>query len=273
MATVPMKCLLFLSWLFFDSNELPLLFNDITYGFYPVYGDLYKVKYEEIPLTDELKVDIAAYDRPNGGIIMCNPNAPTGEFIPLDVIEALVAKNKDSLVIVDEAYIDFGGESAVGLVDKYDNLLVVQTFSKSRSLAGLRVGMAFGNAGLINALETIKYSVNPYSLDSVALAGATAAIKYNDLSLEPTKVIMENREYLKGELEKLGFTVLESKANFLFATHATVQAEDIYLKLKDEGVLVRFFKKERIDNYLRITIGTKEEIDTLLEKLIDKKIV
>ncbi|MEE2651886.1 MAG: histidinol-phosphate transaminase [Pseudomonadota bacterium] len=242
----------------------PLLFPDISYSFYPVYCQLYNIPFERIPLTDDFAIDVSDYTGINGGIIFPNPNAPTGRLLPLDEIRRLLAVNNETVVVVDEAYIDFGGESAVGLVNEYPNLLVTQTFSKSRSLAGLRVGLAIGSAELIDALDRIKNSFNSYPLDRLALAGAEAAINDREYFAQCCDAVIAERERLRAELSQRGFESLPSAANFLFTRHRALAAADIAAALREDGVIVRHFKQPRIDNYLRITVGTAEQHAQLL---------
>ena len=256
------------------KHSEPLLYPDITYSFYPVYCGLYDVPFETIPLTESFDINIDDYlelkdQKPNGGIIFPNPNAPTGKVLALSSIETLLKANTDTVVVVDEAYIDFGGESAIALVDQYPNLLVVQTFSKSRSLAGLRVGFAVGHPDLIEGLERVKNSFNSYPLDRFAINGAVAALEDEAYFQQTCNAIIETRENLVVELTALGFDVLPSAANFVFARHKESKAEDIALKLREKAIIVRHFKQERIQDFLRITIGTKDECGLLVEALTD----
>lgn len=250
---------------FCDENR-PAVFADITYGFYPVFAALNGVKYTEIPLNDDFTINVDDYINCGATVFIANPNAPTSLALGLNEIEAIVRSNPKNIVVIDEAYVDFGAQSAVGLIDKYDNLLVVGTFSKSRSLAGARLGFAIANEGLIGDLNTIKYSTNPYNVNSMTQAAGVAALENNGYYMANCRKIIENREYAKQELEKLGFTVLESKANFLFAKSDSINGEELYLKLKDSGILVRHFNKERIKDYVRITIGNREQMDRLIEQ-------
>ena len=252
---------------FFDPAGLPILFADISYSFYPVYAAFYGVPTAPVPLREDFSLPVESFLRPNGGVILCNPNAPTAMALPLAEVERIVAGNPGSVVLVDEAYVDFGGESAVGLIDKYPNLLVVRTTSKSYSMAGLRVGWAMGNEDLIAALNTVKNSFNSYTLDRVALAGAAAAIEDLDYFEENCRRVIATRERSRRELEALGFRVLPSAANFLFAAPPQPDAETVFRRLREEGVLVRYFKKPRIDGFLRISVGTDEEMDGLLAAL------
>jgi len=251
----------------FFSKDKKILFPDISYSFYIVYAQLLNLDYELVKLDDNFNIPLEELKKQNGGVIIPNPNAPTGKYVDIESLRNLVEANKDSVVIIDEAYIDFGGESMVKFIKDYDNLLVIQTLSKSRSLAGLRVGFALGHKDLIEGLNRIKNSINSYTLDRVALAGATEAMKDNEHFEEITKKIIDTRETTMKSLEKLGFNVLESKANFVFASHNKVSGKLLYERLKDNGVLVRYFNKDRIDNFLRITIGTDEEMSILIERL------
>ncbi len=250
----------------FQHNK-PLLFPDITYSFYPVYCKLYGITAETIPLNEKLEIDINDYGRTNGGIIFPNPNAPTGHGIGKDAIETLLKSNRDSVVVIDEAYIDFGGTSAVALIDQYPNLLVIQTLSKSRSLAGLRVGFAMGNAELIAGLVRVKDSFNSYPLDSIAISGGCAAIEDKAHFEYTRRRIIASRNQLATQLEALGFNAIPSQANFLFVTHPQYDAADLAAQLRQRNIIVRFFNKPRIDQYLRITIGTDAECATLVNAL------
>ncbi len=251
----------------FCDNEKPSVFADITYGFYKVFADLNGVKSEIIPLNEDFSINLEAFSKANGTIFIANPNAPTGIFIPIDKIEQLVKSNPDRVVVVDEAYVDFGGESAVKLIDKYDNLLVTQTFSKSRSLAGARLGFGFANSKLIADLKSIKYSTNPYNVNKMTAGAGIGAIKDNKYFVKNCFSIIENREYLTEELRKLGFTLTDSKANFVFAKTDKMGGKELYLKLKESGVLVRHFDKPKINDYLRITIGTIKQMKLLVNKI------
>lgn len=246
------------------KHDKPLAYPDITYSFYPTYCRLFGIESVEIPLKDDFTIDLADYERPCGAIIVPNPNAPTGIGLPLSAIEKLVAEHPDQPVVVDEAYIDFGGESAIPLTKKYDNLLVVHTLSKSRSLAGLRVGYAIGQRPLIDALERVKDSFNSYPLDRVAQAGAAAAVDDREWFDETRGKVIETRERVTGALRQRGFEVLPSQANFVFARHPAHSGEALAKGLRDRAVLVRHFAKPRISDFLRITIGTPEECDRLI---------
>ena len=245
----------------------PLLFPDVTYSFYPVYCGLYGIPFEVVPLDGRFNINIDDYARDNGGIIFPNPNAPTGCLLPLSAIRQLLEQNTESVVVVDEAYVDFGGESAISLVDQYPNLLVTQTLSKSRSLAGLRVGLAVGSAELIEALERIKNSFNSYPLDRLALVGAVAAFEDQDYFEQTCQAVIASREQLVSELADLGFEVLPSAANFVFARHPRFDAAELAAALREQGVIVRHFKQARINQFLRITIGTAEQNMALQEAL------
>ena len=249
------------------KHQKPLLFPDISYSFYPAYCSLFGINSKKIPLNSDFTINIDDYIEENGGIIFPNPNAPSGIGLSLEKIETILKNNPDSVVVVDEAYIDFGGETAAPLIANYPNLLITQTFSKSRSLAGLRVGFAIGNANLIEGLERVKNSFNSYPLDRAAISGATAAIKDHEYFSDTCNRIISTREKTTTALEKMGFFVLPSKANFVFAKPKNNNAKELYLKLKESGVLVRYFDKPRINDFLRITIGTDEEMEIFLEKL------
>ena len=245
----------------------PLLFPDITYSFYPVYCGLYDIDYETVPLAEDFSIVPVDYQRPNGGIIFPNPNAPTGRLLALADIEAILADHPESVVVIDEAYVDFGGESAIALVPKYDNLLVVHTFSKSRALAGLRVGYAIGQPQLIEALERVKNSFNSYPLDRLAQAGAIAALNDRDYFAKTCQTIIASREQLVENLMALGFEVIPSAANFVFARHPQRDAAELAQELRQRTIIVRHFKLPRIDQYLRITVGTDSECAALIEAL------
>lgn len=255
---------------FFNSDK-PVLFPDITYSFYDVWAEEFRIPYEQIPLDEDFQICVQDYERENGGIIFPNPNAPTGELMPLDAVEQMVAEHPDVVVIVDEAYIDFGGCSALPLIGKYDNLLVVQTFSKSRSMAGMRIGYAMGQPGLIRYLNDVKYSFNSYTMNAPVIAMGAAAIRDRAYFEETRKRIIATRERVKEELRKLGYRCGDSMSNFLFVTHDTISMEALFRELKEQNIYVRHFDRERICNYLRISIGTDEEMDTLLAYLRDRR--
>lgn len=249
---------------FFDPAK-KLLFPDITYSFYKVYAKLYGLQTELIPLDEQFNVQVEAYHSDNGGIIIPNPNAPTAQLLPLGDIRTLLESNPNQAVIIDEAYIDFGGQSAVELITDYPNLLVVQTLSKSRSLAGLRVGFAFGSKELIEGLNRIKNSFNSYTLDRLALAGAVASFEDEAYFRETTAKVIATRERVTEQLLAIGFKVTDSKANFVFISHKAIAAKDIFQQLRDKGVLVRYFDQPRINEYLRVSIGTDEEMDAFIQ--------
>jgi histidinol-phosphate aminotransferase len=251
------------------QHDAPLLFPDVTYGFYPVYCALYGVRYEEVPLDAAMRLPIAGFRRPCSAILLANPNAPTGIGLSRDAIAALLAEHPEQLLVVDEAYVDFGAESAVPLVARHDNLLIVQTLSKSRALAGLRVGFAIGQRPLIEALERVKDSFNSFPLDCLAIAGAVAAIEDEDWFEETRARIIASRAALAGALAELGFEVLPSQANFVFARHPNRGGGDLAAALRARGVLVRHFQKPRIADFLRITVGTEAQCSRLIALLRD----
>ncbi len=251
---------------FFQSGK-PVFFPDITYSFYDVWADLYRIPYEKKPLDADFRIRVQDYVQPNGGVIFPNPNAPTGILMALSDVEAVVAANRDAVVIVDEAYIDFGGVSCLPLIERYDNLLVVQTFSKSRSMAGMRIGYAMGSPALIRYLNDVKYSVNSYTMNYAALQLGAAAVRDEAYFRQNCDKIIKTREKAEKELAALGFTFPASLANFIFASHARVPAKEIYEKLKENDIYVRYWNKPRIDNYLRITIGTDEQMEALYRAL------
>ncbi|HDS1758114.1 histidinol-phosphate transaminase [Pseudomonas sp. SG-MS2] len=245
----------------------PLLFPDISYSFYPVYCGLYGIPFEPVALDEQFQIRVEDYQKPNAGIIFPNPNAPTGCLLPLQAIEQLLQANRDSVVVVDEAYIDFGGQTAISLVNRYDNLLVTQTLSKSRSLAGLRVGLAVGHPDLIEALERIKNSFNSYPLDRMAIVGAAAAFEDQAYFEDTCRKVIDSREALVEQLTAKGFEVLPSAANFIFARHPQEDAAQLAARLREQGVIVRHFKQQRIAQFLRITIGTPEMNQALIDAL------
>jgi histidinol-phosphate aminotransferase len=253
------------------NHDAPLKFPDITYSFYPVYCGLYGVRYETVPLTEDFRIDVQDYlpgqGTPAGAIIFPNPNAPTGRPLSLDEIERIVAGNPDAVVVVDEAYVDFGGESAVPLVARYHNLLVIQTLSKSRSLAGLRVGFAIGGQALIDGMERVKNSFNSYPIDRLAAAGAAAAIEDKAYFERTCSAVVRSRDTLTANLQQLGFQVLPSAANFVFARHPDHDAAQLAAALREKGIIVRHFRHARIDQFLRISIGTDAECRSLVQAL------
>ena len=244
-----------------------LLFPDVTYSFYDVWADLYHIPYKTCVLDEEWNICAEDYKQPNGGVIFPNPNAPTGVLASLDTVEEIVQANSDVIVIVDEAYIDFGGVSALPLVEKYDNLLVVQTFSKSRAMAGLRIGFAIGNEKLIQYLNDVKFSFNSYTMNLPAQVMGVEAVRDEAYFRVTTSKIMATRERVKKELAELGFTFPDTMTNFIFATHKSVPAEEIFKALREADIYVRYWNKPRISNYLRITVGTDEEMNCLIEFL------
>lgn len=257
------------SFLTFFHGQQPILFPDITYSFYDVWAELFRIPYETVPLDETFRLRPEDYQRENGGIIFPNPNAPTGLLLPLDAVEEIISANPDSVMIVDEAYIDFGGISAERLLPKYENLLVVRTFSKSRSMAGNRIGYALGNPKLIRYLNDVKYSFNSYTMDSVTIQCGAASIGNDAYFRETCGKIIATRERLKTQLKELGFTFPDSSSNFLFVTHERIPAKELFTALRQAGIIVRYFDKPRIQNYLRITIGTDAEMDALLAFLKD----
>ena len=248
---------------FADKNS-PLAFADITYGFYPVFAQLNGIPYETIPLDSNFQIDPQDYIEINKTIVIANPNAPTGHYLPLSDIERIVASNPDNVVIVDEAYVDFGAQSAVCLVDKYDNLLVTGTFSKSRSMAGARLGFGIANPKLIADLNTIKYSTNPYNVNLMTAAAGYAALCDNDYYMQNCRTIIKNRQWTAEQLEASGFRVLPSCANFVFAESSDIDGAELYKKLKSRGILVRHFDRPEIKNFNRITIGTIDQMQALI---------
>lgn len=253
---------------FFNGKE-PVLFPDVTYSFYDVWAELYRIPYKTCALDENWHIRPEDYAQPNGGVIFPNPNAPTGLLESLDTVEEILRANRDVVVIVDEAYIDFGGASALPLIEKYDNLLVVQTFSKSRAMAGLRIGFCIGNEKLIGYLNDVKYSFNSYTMNFPAQVLGVEAVRDDAYFKETTAKIIATRERVKGELKALGFTFPDSKANFIFASHETVPAQKIFQALREADIYVRHWDKPRISDFLRITVGTDGEMDRLLAFLKD----
>ena len=256
-----------LNFAFMAYGDKGAVFPDITYGFYSVFADLYGINTEIVPLKDDFTVDINDYCGKNSLVVLANPNAPTGIALELSEIEKIVSSNPDGIVIIDEAYVDFGAESAVKLTEKYSNLLVVQTYSKSRSMAGARLGFAFANEQIIEDLEKIKYSTNPYNINRLTQIAGAAALSNQAYFDGNSKKISETREYVKKELVKLGFTVTDSKANFLFAKSDKIGGKELYLSLKERGVLIRHFESERIKDFNRITVGSREEMEFFLKEV------
>ncbi len=251
----------------FCDESHPAIFPDITYGFYPVFAKLNGIPFTEIPLSEDFTVNVADYMGQHKTIFIANPNAPTGIALPLSDVEAIVKSNPDSVVVIDEAYVDFGAESAVSLIHTYDNLLVTQTFSKSRSMAGARLGVGFACKELIRDLNTIKYSTNPYNVNRMTMAAGFGALEDEDYFKDNCRKIMETRAWTTTELRALGFDVIDSAANFVFAKHGTVGGKELYLKLKENGILVRHFDKDKLHDYNRITIGSAEQMQILMKTL------
>jgi len=257
-------------FLTYFAGKKPILFNDITYSFYEVWADVYRIPFETVPLREDFSFDPAGFMKENGGIVLCNPNAPTSLEADMADIEKVVAENQDSVVIIDEAYVDFGGRTALPLLKKYPNVVIVRTMSKSRALAGLRVGYAFGSKELIKALHDVKFSVNSYTLNMPALAAGVAAANDREYFEETVDRVLVTREKTKEALRGFGFTVLESRTNFLFAKPPEgTSAESLFEKLKEKDIYVRFFNKPRLSDYLRITIGTDAEMEQFIKVLQD----
>ncbi len=258
----------------YGDQDNPIVFPDITYGFYPVFAQLSSIPYEEISLDEDFRIRVSDYIGINKTIVIANPNAPTGIALSLDEIEEIVKSNPDNVVVIDEAYVDFGNESAVCLVDKYDNLLVTGTFSKSRSMAGARLGFGVASKDIIRDLNTIKYSTNPYNINSMTMAAGIGALEDEEYTKENCRIICENREYTATRLKEMGFVMTPSTANFIFAKHPLVSGLDIYKKLRENGIVVRHFTGERICEYNRITVGTREQMDkflAVLEKILEDR--
>ena len=245
------------------SKDRPAAFPDVTYGFYPVFAELHGIPYREIPLKDDFSVDPGDYTGTDETLFLANPNAPTGIALPLSAIREIVASNPDRVVVVDEAYVDFGAESAVPLIREFDNLLVIGTFSKSRSLAGARLGFAFGNRELIRDLDTLRNSTNPYNVNRMTMAAGVASLAADEINRERCAVVAKNRDACAAKLREMGFELTGSKANFLFARHPAVSGEDLYLGLRKRGILVRHWNRGRIADWNRITVGTAEQMDAL----------
>jgi len=256
-----------IAFLTFFNGGKPILFPDITYSFYDVWADVYRIPYKRIALDEDFQIRKEDYYQDNGGIVLANPNAPTGIFAPVELIEEIIRHNPDSIVIVDEAYVDFGGESCLSLLDKYENLLVVQTFSKSRAMAGVRIGFAVGCEKLIRYMKDVKFSINSYTMNQPSLVLGVEAVRDDAYFHDIVGKMVKTREWVKKELKELGFTFPDSYSNFIFAKHDTKAAEDIFKYLKSRNIYVRYFKKPRIDNYLRISIGTDEQMRALINAL------
>ncbi|MBE6712538.1 MAG: histidinol-phosphate transaminase [Ruminococcaceae bacterium] len=251
----------------FCDDEHPAIFPDITYGFYSVFAEANRIPYRVIPLKEDFSISIEDFKRQKGTVFIANPNAPTGIALTLEQIEDLLLSDPNRVVVIDEAYVDFGGESCVPLIKKYDNLLVTQTFSKSRSMAGARLGFAVGSKDLISDIHTLRYATNPYNINTMTMAAGIGVLRDEDYTRTNCAKIIENRAYISSELKKLGFEMTDSKANFIFVRHPAIHGEKLYLFLKENGILVRHFSKARISEYCRITIGSREEMDELLKKI------
>lgn len=256
-----------IAFLTFFNSEKPVIFPDITYSFYDVWADVYRIPYIQKPLTEDFRINANDYKCENGGIIFPNPNAPTGCEESLEMIEEIVKANPTSIVIIDEAYVDFGARSALSLINKYENLLVIQTFSKSRSMAGMRIGYAIGNEKLIKYMNDVKFSINSYTMTPLTQLCGAEAVKDEEYFQYTLEKIISVREYSKNKLSELGFSFTDSKSNFIFASHNKKPAEEIFMALKENKIFVRYWNKPRINNYLRITIGTQEEMDSLFSAL------
>ncbi len=256
----------------FCDEKTEAAFCDITYGFYPVFANLNGIRYQEIPLREDFTIDVAAFCNIEKTIFIANPNAPTGIALPLSEIEKIVKQNPGNVVIIDEAYVDFGAESAVRLVHKYDNLLVTQTFSKSRSMAGARLGFAVGNRELIRDLNTLKYSTNPYNINSMTMAAGIGVIEDEQYTRKNCRKICENREFTVSGLSELGFETLPSQANFIFTKNKNITGGKLYRELRERGILVRYFDKPRLSEFVRITIGSREQMETLIKTIEEMKI-
>lgn len=263
-----------MSFLTFFNSDKPILFPDITYSFYDVWADLFRIPYKTKVLNDKFEIVASDYYEENGGVIFPNPNAPTSLAVSLNFIKDILEHNQDVIVVIDEAYVDFGCESALSLIDQYDNLLVVRTFSKSRSMAGLRIGYAMGNPELIQALNNVKNSYNSYTMNYPSIVMGVASVEDDEYFREMVQKVMDTRTWFEGELSRLGFTYPKSSTNFVFARHERVSAKEIFEKAREKKIFVRYFNKPRIDDYLRITIGTQEEMQTFvnfLEELLDNE--
>lgn len=258
---------LYFAYLAYCDADRPAVFPDITYGFYPVFAEITGISYREVPLRDDLSIDPADYFDAGGTVFIPNPNAPTGIPLALSQIEDILIHNPDNVVVIDEAYVDFGTESAVPLVKKYDNLLVIQTFSKSRSLAGVRLGYVIGSKSLIADLNALRFSTNPYNIDRLAMAAGIATLEHDEINQDHCRTVMENRAYTVRRLAELGFEMTDSTANFIFVRHPQVSGDKLFRKLRERGVIVRHFTKARISDYNRITIGSAEQMEILLAEV------
>ncbi len=256
-----------MAFMTFFNSDRSIFFPDITYSFYDVWAELFGISYERPALDDNFRIKAEDYYKENGGVVIANPNAPTGIAEPISFIEDILEHNKDVVVIVDEAYVDFGGESALPLIDKYENLLVVRTFSKSRSMAGLRIGYAMGSEKLIKYMKDVKFSYNSYTMNMPSIILGAESIKDEEYFRETVGKVVETRDWFKEEIKKIGFSCPDSSTNFLFITHKDIPASEIFNKAREKKIFVRYFKKPRIDNYLRVTIGTREDMEAFLEFL------
>ena len=258
---------IYFAFLAYCDNERPAVFPEITYGFYPVFADITGVKCRQVPLREDLSIDPADYYDAEGMVVIANPNAPTGIPLSLAQIEDILRHNRDNVVVIDEAYVDFGTESAVPLVKKYDNLLVVQTFSKSRSMAGMRLGYGIGSKELIADLNALRFSTNPYNIDRLAIAAGIASLRHDEVNRAHCRTVMETREYTVEELGKMGFVMTGSTANFIFVRHPEVHGSVLFRKLRERGVIIRHWDKPELSDYNRITIGSREQMDILLREV------
>ena len=256
--------ILYLAFLAYCDSDTPAIFPDISYGFYKVFAESLNIPYTQVPLREDFTIGVEDYLQVGKTVFIANPNAPTGQLLTLGQIETILKGNPDNIVVIDEAYIDFGGESAVALINDYDNLLVTQTFSKSRSLAGGRLGMAFGNKGLITDLKTLKYSINPYNVNSMTMAAGLGALEDEEYTRKNCETVMKNRTFTIDALRAMGFRVLDSAANFILAGHPAVSGGKLYSSLKEKGILVRYFNTDRLSPFVRITIGNLSQMEALL---------
>ena len=260
---------IYFAFLAYCDSGKPAVFPKITYGFYPVFAEITGTEYREIPLRDDFSIDPEDYYDAEGTIFIANPNAPTGIPLSLDQIEDILKHNPDNVVVIDEAYVDFGTESAVPLVSKYDNLLVAQTFSKSRSLAGMRLGYGIGNRDLISDLNALRFSTNPYNLDRIAIAAGIASLEHDEVNREHCRMVMETRSYTVEKLSEMGFEMTDSTANFIFVRHPRIHGSELFGKLRERGVIIRHWDKPELADYNRITIGSREQMDILLSEVAD----
>lgn len=257
---------LYFAYLAYCDGKKPAVFPQISYGFYPVFADITGISYREIPLNSDFSIDPRDYYEAEGTVFIANPNAPTGMALSRDQIEDILIRNRDNVVVIDEAYVDFGTESAVPLIKKYDNLLVVQTFSKSRSLAGMRLGYGIGSREIIADLNALRYSTNPYNLDRLAIAAGIASLERDELSRANCRTVMENREYTVEMLRRMGFEMTDSKANFIFIRHPEISGDELFRRLRERGVIIRHWDKPALKDYNRVTIGSREQMDIFLRE-------